>query len=38
MSSGLASIDLTKEMLDEESKEKLKDKMKWLESKMKKER
>ena len=38
MSSGLASIDLTQEMLDEKSREKLKGKIKQLESKLKKER
>ena len=38
MSSGLASIDLTQEMLDEESREKLKGKQKQLENKLKKER
>ena len=37
-SSGLASIDLTQEILDEESREHLKGKLKWLESKLKKER
>ena len=37
-SSWLASIDLTQEMLDEESREKLKGKMKQLKSKLKKGR
>ena len=37
-SSGLASIDLTQEMLDEESREKLKGKMRQLERKLNKER
>ena len=35
MSSGLASIDLTQEMLDEDSREKLKGKIKQIESKLK---
>ena len=38
MSSGLANINLTQEMLDEESREKLKGKMRQLKSKLKKER
>ena len=37
-SSGLASTDLTKETLDEDSREKPKGKMKQLKSKLKKER
>ena len=37
-SSGLASIDLIQEVLDEESREEIKGKMKQLESKLKKER
>ena len=38
MSRWLASIDLTHEMPDEKSRKKLKGKIKWLESKLKKER
>ena len=38
MSSGLASIDFTQENFDEESREKLKGKMRQLEIKLKKER
>ena len=38
MNSGLASIDLSQEMLDKESRGKLKGKIKWLGSKLKRER
>ena len=38
MSSGLTSVDLTQEALDEESREKLRGNIKQLESKLKRER